>query len=90
MNKSKNIIKDLYEDPVEGFVGISALQEKLKTQGFKFTLQQIKEALSDIDAYTLNKPRKVKIERKKIADIMGHTVQTSLSKYGKYSDFNNN
>jgi hypothetical protein len=22
MNKSKNIIKDLYEDPVEGFVGI--------------------------------------------------------------------
>lgn len=65
MNKSKNIIKDLYEDPVEGFVGISALQEKLKTQGFKFTTQEIKEALSDIDSYTLNKPRKVKIERRK-------------------------
>ena len=65
MNKSKNIIKDLYEDPVEGFVGISALQEKLKTQGFKFTQQQIKEALSDVDSYTLNKPRKVKIERRK-------------------------
>lgn len=28
-------------------------------------------------------------KRKKIADIMGHSVQTSLSKYGKYSDFNN-
>lgn len=65
MNKSKNIIKDLYEDPVEGFVGISALQEKLKTNGYKFTTQEIKEALSDIDSYTLNKPRKVKINRRK-------------------------
>ena len=57
MNKSKNtnVIKDLYEDPVEGFVGINILQEKLKTNGYKFTTQEIKEALSDIDAYTLNK-----------------------------------
>ena len=33
MNKSKNIIRKLYEDPVEGFVGINALQDKLKNKG---------------------------------------------------------
>lgn len=28
-------------------------------------------------------------KRKKIANIMGHSLDTSLTKYGKYSDFNN-
>jgi transposase InsO family protein len=60
-------IREIYTDPENpgSFGGIAKLAKALRKSGYVRSKQEIKRKLSDLDAYTLHKPRRKKFKRNK-------------------------
>ena len=75
----ENKIRNLYNDPEIGLIGVNAFHEKLIENGIDIDLDELKRILSKEDSYTINKPAKKKyVTRKVIAYYVYEQLQADL------------
>lgn len=66
MSGKKKSIKKHFEDPKVGLSGVEATHKKLKEKGKDVSREEVKEALNELESYTLNKPVKKNFATKKV------------------------
>eukprot|EP00734_Pompholyxophrys_sp_LG126_P000099 Pompholyxophrys_sp_v1_NODE_6_length_8036_cov_9.951134.p2 type:complete len:370 gc:universal NODE_6_length_8036_cov_9.951134:6863-7972(+) len=76
----KNLIKQLYHDPEVGLRGIDSFLKKLKERDIEIKKEELKNILSEMESYTLNRPvrKKPPEERKIIVPDVFNTLQADL------------
>jgi len=83
-------IKDFYYDPKTGFISAQRLYDKMKSEGYKVTLQEVKDVVEKQVTYQTHK--QVQVRKKNYEKIVSpskqNNFQMDLLDMSKYSKFN--
>jgi hypothetical protein len=83
-------IKKFYYDPETGFISAQRLYDKMKSEGYKVTLQQVKDVVEKQVTYQTHK--QVQVRKKNFEKIVSpskqNNFQMDLLDMSKYSKFN--
>ena len=62
----ENKIRNIYNDPKVGLIGVNAFHDKLIEHGIDIKLDELKQILSKEDSYTINRPARKRFNTRKV------------------------